>query len=131
LVGTDNIDTYVFTGSSLHDELSMLVEAGLTPHHALYAATMRAAEFSGVDHSYGSVEEGKRADLVLLDRNPLINIKNSSAIRSVFYAGMHLDHNSLRELNSFAKDMAQSFRVNLRLLISMIRSPLMRVQFAD
>lgn len=131
LAGTDNIDTYVFTGASLHDELGMLVAAGLTPHEAIQTATIKPARFSGLDHQYGSVEVGKHADLVLLNANPLSDIAHTSDIYAVFFAGQYFDQDALDVLENFVVDMAHSLRVNIRFLSDMLASPLMRAQLAD
>ncbi len=131
LAGTDNIDTYVFSGASLHDELAMLVTAGLTPLEALQTATINAARFSRLDQDLGSVEVGKQADLVLLNANPLSNIKHSSDIYGVMFAGQYFDLQALQTLDRFAVDMAHSLRTNLRFLYDIFASPLMRTQLAD
>ena len=70
LAGTD-APWLVVPGFSLHDELFLLVKAGLTPADALRAATSDTAQFLGLQNSLGTVETGKLADLVLLDANPL------------------------------------------------------------
>ena len=61
---------YILAGFSLHDELELLVSSGLTPMQALQAATWNLARFLGLERSFGTVESGKLADLVLLDDNP-------------------------------------------------------------
>ena len=131
LVGTDNIDSYVYTGSSLHDELEMLVNTGLTNHTALKSATIDAAKFMHEDANYGSVEVGKKADLILLEHNPLEDIKHSDSICAIFFAGKYYDQKSIIALKSYSRDMTQSLSVNIQLLFSIFKSPLMRVQFAD
>ena len=87
LAGTDTYNPYVYPGFSLHDELSLLVEAGLPPMAALQAATIGPARFIGQAERRGTVEVGKVADLVLLDRNPLADIHNSTSIRAVILGG--------------------------------------------
>jgi hypothetical protein len=131
LAGTDNIDTHVFSGSSLHDELKMLVDAGLTPLEAIQAATINAARFSGLDHVFGSVEPGKHADLLLLNENPLLDIRNTKDIFGVFMAGQYFDQEALATLDRYAVEMGQSIRVNLQFLFNILASSLMRVQLAD
>ncbi len=90
VLGTDAGDTYVFPGSGAHDELDELVKAGLSPADALAAATVRAAEFLGLDDEYGTIEDGKRADVVLLSSNPLEGISNIRAIEMVILGGKPL-----------------------------------------
>ncbi len=77
LAGTDVLNPYCFPGFSLHDELVLLVNAGLTTMEALQAATMNPARFLGKERELGTVEKGKIADLVLLDANPLYDIVNT------------------------------------------------------
>lgn len=131
LAGTDNIDTYVFSGSSLHDELEMLAAAGISNVDVLRAATLSAAEFSGLDAQLGTIEVGKEADLVLLTGNPLQNIRNTRRIEGVMIHGHYFDHEHLAALESFAISSASSFRVNLRYLSDLLMSPLMRLQLVD
>jgi imidazolonepropionase-like amidohydrolase len=87
LAGTDVYNPYLFPGFSLHDELSLLVEAGLPPMAALQAATIGPARFMGQADRRGTVEVGKIADLVLLDRDPLADIRNSTSVRAVILGG--------------------------------------------
>lgn len=87
LAGTDVLNPFCFPGFSLHDELALLVEAGFSPKEALRAATLNPATFMGATDSLGTVETGKRADLVLLDANPLDNIRNTNKISAVVLNG--------------------------------------------
>lgn len=87
LAGTDVLNPYCFPGFSLHDELGLLVEGGLTPLEALQAATLNPARFLGKEKDLGTVEKGKIADLVLLAANPLDNIGNSRKIEAVVLNG--------------------------------------------
>ncbi|MGH9847694.1 MAG: amidohydrolase family protein, partial [Blastocatellia bacterium] len=89
---------YCFPGFSLHDELQLLVEAGLTPMEALQAATRNAARFLGMQDSLGTIELGKVADLVLLDANPLIEITNTRKIRAVVANGKLFDSDELEKM---------------------------------
>ena len=73
LPGTDQAPD----GASLHRELELLVEAGLSPAEAIAAATSPAAAFLGLSEELGTIETGKRADLVLLDGDPLADIANT------------------------------------------------------
>jgi len=98
LAGTDTPNPYSYPGFSLHEELELLVSAGLSPLEALQAATLRAAEFLGVERLYGSVEEGKIANLVLLDANPLEDIRNTQKIRGVVLRGKFLDRTMLDKM---------------------------------
>lgn len=94
LAGSDSLDRYVFVGTSLHEELKMLVEAGLTPLEALQAATRNPAEFLGRGNE-GVIRAGNAADLVLLDADPLENIANTRKISGVVLAGRYLSRADL------------------------------------
>jgi hypothetical protein len=98
MVGTDNGDSYIFPGFAVHDELQELVRAGLTPAAALKAATWNGAEFLGHTATSGSVEEGKRADLILLEDNPLVDVRNTQKITAVVLNGRYLDRPALDRL---------------------------------
>ncbi len=98
LAGTDTANPYVFPGFSLHDELALLVEAGLTPLQALQTATINPAKFFGMEKTLGTIEKGKLADLVLLDANPLENIANTKKINSVVLNGRLFDRNDLNKM---------------------------------
>jgi cytosine/adenosine deaminase-related metal-dependent hydrolase len=87
LAGTDLGSRGIIPGESLHDELDLLVQAGFTPAEALRAATLGPAEFLGLTDSLGTIEPGKVADLVLLDRDPLIDIRNTHSIALVVKSG--------------------------------------------
>ena len=87
LAGTDTMNPQCFPGFGIHDELALLVDAGLPPLAALQAATRNAAEFMGqLDHR-GTVEVAKTADLVLLDKDPLADIHNTRSIQAVVLSG--------------------------------------------
>ena len=131
LVGTDNIDTHVYSGLSVHIELQNLVEAGLTTAEALKAATLWPAQFTGVADITGSLEEGKRADLIILSANPLADITNTQTIEAVLFNGHHYDQQALNALEQYVIDMAKSIHLNTKLMMHMLMSPLMRAQLAD
>ncbi|MFD4637618.1 amidohydrolase family protein [Lentzea sp. NPDC058436] len=90
VAGTDAGFAYVFPGFSLHDELALLVRAGLTPDQALRSATSEAARCLGREHESGTVTPGKQADLVVLDADPLRDITNVSRIHAVVSRGRYL-----------------------------------------
>jgi imidazolonepropionase-like amidohydrolase len=103
LAGTDAMNPFCFPGFSLHDELVLLVESGLTPLAALQSATLRPAEFLGRTEELGSVAPGKLADLVLLSADPLTDIHNTSQIQAVWYHGKYFDRSALDRLLEDAK----------------------------
>ena len=87
VAGTDSPWPYLVPGFGLHDELAMLHRAGLTPAEALTAATREAGRRLGVDHLTGTLEEGKAADLLVVEGDPLSDIRDISRVREVFRAG--------------------------------------------
>lgn len=107
LAGTDTTAPSVFPGSSLGEELALLVKAGLTPAEALAAATRNPAEFLGQLESQGTIETGKFADLVLLDRDPLADIRNTGRIRAVVLHGKLLDRAALDGMLQSVEEFAR------------------------
>lgn len=104
VTGTDAGLSGVVGGFSLHDEIELLVEAGLTPEEALVAATRLPAKWLGIDSEVGTVEAGKRADLILLDANPLSDIKNTWKIAGVFVNGRWI---SRRTIDAMLADLSR------------------------
>jgi imidazolonepropionase-like amidohydrolase len=104
LAGTDTpAGVDVIPGVSLHHELARFVDAGLTPLAALQTATINPARFLGRLADLGSVEPGKLADLVVLDRNPLLDIAGTRAIAAVVAAGRAWSRD---ELDAMLRDIA-------------------------
>jgi imidazolonepropionase-like amidohydrolase len=95
MVGTDTPIGLLTPGFSLHEELRMLVEAGMPAQAVLVAATLRPAEFLGIEADFGTVAPGKVADLVLLDADPLADIRNTRRIRAVIRGGALFDRAAL------------------------------------
>jgi imidazolonepropionase-like amidohydrolase len=98
LAGTDAPMPGVYPGFSLHEELALLVEAGLSPRAALRSATLQPAQFLGLAATAGSVEVGKQADLVLLDADPTRDIRNTRRIRAVVLDGRFLAREAIDAL---------------------------------
>jgi hypothetical protein len=98
LAGTDMPQAFVYPGFSLHEELELLVRSGLTPLEALRAATYNPAEFLGALDSLGTVTQGKVADLVLLDADPLTDIRNTRRISAVIANGRLFDRAARAQL---------------------------------
>jgi len=98
LAGTDTAaGVRVYPGFSLHEELELLVQAGLTPMEALQASTRNAGKYLELSDT-GTIEKGKRADLVLLNANPLTDIRNTRKIESVVLAGQYFSRADLDKL---------------------------------
>ncbi len=100
LAGTDAPQAFVYPGFSLHQELELLVHSGLTPFESLRTATYNPAEFFNALDSLGTVSRGKLADLVLLDANPLTDIRNTRRISAVIANGRVFDRAALDSLLS-------------------------------
>jgi imidazolonepropionase-like amidohydrolase len=98
LAGSDIGNPFVFPGFSLHDELELFVQAGLSPLEALQAATLNPARYLGLTGSLGTIEEGKLADLVLLDANPLEDIGHTRRIAAVVTNGRYLPRDVLEKM---------------------------------
>jgi len=108
LAGTDSGSVpFVLQGFSLHDELQLLVESGLSPLAALQTATKNAAECAGRLDSLGTIEEGKIADLILLEENPLSSIVHTRKIDSVFFNGKYFDRSELDKIQNDLKKLAK------------------------
>ena len=97
LAGTDTPNPFVMPGYSLHQELELLVEAGLTNYEALQATTTNATKYLDVSDELGTVETGKTANLILLSKNPLKDIKNSTTIQTVILNGQPHSQTSLAQ----------------------------------
>ncbi|MCE5231832.1 MAG: amidohydrolase family protein [Mizugakiibacter sp.] len=98
LAGTDTPMPMVYPGYALHDELELLVQCGLGPAQALRAVTIGPAELLHLSQTNGSIAVGKRADLVLLDGDPLQDVRNLRRIRAVVLAGRLLRREDLDAL---------------------------------
>jgi imidazolonepropionase-like amidohydrolase len=99
MAGTDTAPgVYIMPGFSLHDELANFVEAGFTPMESLQTATSNPAKFLRMEASFGSVEPGKVADLVLLRANPLEDIRNTQKINVVIAHGRLFDRGALDQI---------------------------------
>ena len=95
VLGTDTGNPYVYPGYSVHRELELLVQAGLTPMQAIEAGTRRAAEMLRKQDEFGTIAPGRRADLLLLDADPLLDIRNTRRIDTVVAAGVVVDREAL------------------------------------
>lgn len=107
MAGTDAMNPYCFPGFSLHDELSMLVDSGVTRLGALQMATINPAKFMERTADLGTVEPGKLADLVLLGADPLADIRNTTQIQAVWLRGKYYDKAALDQMLETAKAAAR------------------------
>lgn len=97
LAGTDSPHPFVLPGLALHDELENLVEAGLTPYEALWAATRGPAKFLSMPDEFGVIAPGARADLLLVERNPLDDVGNAGLIAGIMVRGRWLTRDDLHQ----------------------------------
>ena len=107
LAGSDSPDWLLMYGFTLHTEIKNLTEAGLSNYAALEAATRNPAEFFDALASSGTIEKGKRADLVLLDADPLADISNTGKRAGVMLKGKWYPQ---RELNGWLDEIAAKFQ---------------------
>jgi len=109
LAGTDTPPgVYIFPGFSLHDELQRFVTAGFTPMEALQTATLNPAKFLGIEDRLGTIEKGKLADLVLLDANPLDDIRNTQKIAAVIVNGRYFPRSELDKMLKEVEEAANA-----------------------
>jgi tetratricopeptide (TPR) repeat protein len=106
MTGTDAPLTFVYPGFSMHRELAHLVDCGLTPYDALRAATVVPASELGVLDRSGTIAVGKRADLVLVEGNPLDDVANASRIAGVVVRGRYLPRSAL---DGMLEELAASY----------------------
>jgi hypothetical protein len=109
LAGTDVVAPWTYPGFSLHDELGLLVEAGLTPLEALRTATINPARFFGMK-DVGVIAPGMQANLVLLDADPLENIANTKKVWSVIMRGILYNRNQLDDLLNTSARIASNHK---------------------
>jgi imidazolonepropionase-like amidohydrolase len=101
ILGTDCGTPFIMPGFSFHEQLNYLVSSGFTPYQALRAGTYNAADCLGILDKSGTIEEGKIADLVLLNGNPLENINITRKIEGVMLKGNWFPQNELQEMMEY------------------------------
>ena len=119
MLGTD----YIVAGADVHRELALLVEAGLSPAAALHAATVAPATYAGLGGQYGAVARGRVADLLLLDANPLEDIRNTRRIAAVVFRGRLYDRAALARIDAHVLRQARSWAVACKIVWRFLRRP--------
>jgi imidazolonepropionase-like amidohydrolase len=87
LSGTDIPNFELVPGASLHHELELLVEAGITPLEVIKIATGKGAQALGIEEDVGTIESGKQADMIILSDNPVDDVSNTMKIEAVINNG--------------------------------------------
>ena len=100
LAGTDAgyLNSFNYPGLGMHEELAMMVKYGLTPREALLCSVVNGPAFFGLQNDYGAVAEHKKADLIILNANPLVQIQNTRTIDGFIRNGKYLDRKNLDNL---------------------------------
>jgi len=107
MAGSDSPEWFLTQGFAIHDELETFVKAGLSPFAALQTATVNTAAYLGISQQKGTIEVGKQADLILLDKNPLDDIRNTRTIHSVFAGKNWYDKKAVQQLLEEAQVLGQ------------------------
>jgi imidazolonepropionase-like amidohydrolase len=107
MVGTDLLFPGVIPGYSVHEEMALWQEAGISPAEILRGATIVPAKFMGVNDRLGTVAEGKTASFVLLRSNPLEDIRNVDQIEGVSLRGRYFSRADLDQLKQGVKTMCK------------------------
>ncbi|MBM0108077.1 PD40 domain-containing protein [Steroidobacter sp. S1-65] len=89
------------SGIAIHWEMQLLAEGGMSPMRSLRAATINGARTYGLDHQLGSIEPGKLADLIVLERDPLADIQNTNSVRYTMVNGRLYDAESMNEIGNY------------------------------
>jgi len=117
LAGTDVPE---LPGSSLHEELEELSFAGIPNFEVLRTATLYPAQYYNLESLYGSIEEGKLANLILLNENPITSISNTKEIHSLFIKGDYIDENKRKSILAQTNKLSKSLTATANLIWAMI-----------
>ncbi|TAF95054.1 MAG: hypothetical protein EAZ32_13895 [Cytophagia bacterium] len=121
LAGTDALDRYSYHGFSLHDELIEMTKAGLSNAEALKTATINAANYYNKTADYGSIEVGKVADLLILNKNPLVDIENTTSIESIYFNQKLYEKPTLEAMKKYVHEQAKSFSISCKFIWNMMK----------
>lgn len=98
MAGSDSPEWFLAQGFSIHDEIETFVKCGLTPWAALQTATVNPAKYLGVYSQKGTIEKGKNADFILLEKNPLDDIRNTRSISGIMHGAAWYDRQAIDRL---------------------------------
>ncbi|HEX8411805.1 MAG TPA: amidohydrolase family protein [Thermoanaerobaculia bacterium] len=119
LAGTD----YIVAGADLHRELRQLSLAGLPNADILRAATLSPARYFNLDHQYGTIAPGKVADLVLLEANPLQDIRHTQRLAAVIFNGHYNDRAALDRIQQYVERRARSWTAACKIIWRFVKNP--------
>lgn len=106
MTGSDGPEWYLAPGFTVHDEIESYVKAGLSNFAALQTATINPAGYLGIDKRKGTIEEGKEADFILLEKNPIEDIKSTRTIKAVYTGKKFYNRTQLDKLLNEVKVIA-------------------------
>lgn len=122
LAGTDSWSEYNVPGFSLHEELQALSAAGIDNFSVLQAATINGAEYFSISGKLGSIDIGKQSNMVLLDANPIENIKNTQSINSVFKGNQIYTSAQLEVYKNEVKALSNSHMLTVKVLMMFLQN---------
>ncbi|TMM43163.1 amidohydrolase family protein [Colwellia ponticola] len=110
IAGTDAgfLNSYIYPGLSLHQELAIFSDYGLTPLQTLQSATLAGPKFLGKSEQFGELSKGKIADIIFLTHNPLIDVRNTQKLTGVISHNRYYNQAALEQLKSQAKQLANN-----------------------
>lgn len=123
LAGTDSWNEYVVPGFALHEELQALAQAGLDNYAVLQSATINGAKYFRIEDEIGSINVGKVANMVLLNANPIENIKHTQAIHTVFQGTQIYKTEKLSQLKQNVKKLSNSHSITAKILMMVLQNP--------
>jgi imidazolonepropionase-like amidohydrolase len=107
MVGTDLLTPGIIPGFSVHQEMVIWQEAGISPADVLRSATWVPTQFMGLEERLGSINVGKTASMILVRANPLEDVQNASQIEAVFLGGQYFDRSDLDQMLAEARELAK------------------------
>lgn len=107
MTGSDSPEWFLVPGFATHDELELFVASGLSPFAALQTATVNTATYLGLIKQKGTIEAGKKAEMILLDENPLEDIRNTRRIRGIMKGNRWYDQQAVNQLLEDGKMMGK------------------------